>query len=148
MGELINPNEPLYNGEMTAHQWYLAEVEVNPELPGFDHPKVPSDKLKTPIGEIQLHHFNTEVVCYPGQFEHMSHIRVDTPNMPFYFFRDTHTNEDEAEHWTAIANHLLERDYTQKLPPGRPEPQIIHMYWKGVRGEETIDKIIERIINE
>jgi len=151
MSELINPREPMYpGGEMTVHEWYRLEGEVDTTLPDFEHPQVPVVPINVPnIGKVNLHHFNTTIVKYEGDWEKMSHIVIERNDKdPIFFFRNLETTDGQPDKWLELAELLLERDFNLTVPPERPAPYVFEMYWKGIRGNQTIEHIIGRIINE
>lgn len=143
MSELYQPDK------MTGEQYYKLELDVAPEMPDFKGKESPIISVETPLGELILHHRNTKIVEHSESWTHMDYIKVEGhyPE-PIYFFRDTFSYKEEAEKWHGLADKLLEYDFTYEATQAIPRPEIFIEYWRGVRGEKTLDEVLREILSE
>jgi hypothetical protein len=144
----------------------LAERFVSPIPPGFEiiEPNV-IRKLTHNDREIIVHHYNTMVVLYPeGPYERFDHIVITDPEQfpqPYYIFPelgqidddlfaiDTDTTVDyEFDDFFDLTISKLEHlKFTTVYPP-YPMPYVIEQYQSYLRGNQTMDEILQRIIDE
>jgi hypothetical protein len=151
---LHKPEEPLFEGgSMRLQDWYDAEVDIDPNLPGWEMPELPAVTIVTEaFGEILLHPLNTKVVRYDGAgdktWEHTNHIEINEPSVldiPIFMFKGY--EEDTRKSWTDLARALMERDFPLIAPyTGQPEPLVMEMYYQEQRGQEPIESIIRQIV--
>jgi len=147
-------HESVYGGSMSAYEFYQSEFEICEDEPQWVFPDVLGFKANFDGKQVVLTRCNTRVYDFSEiegedgvirDFSWMSHILMFNDEGNMCYRRPEH-DEIEQARWDAMANKLIDIDCD--YISGLPRKWDFDMMHRIMRGELSMDEIIEMIQNE
>jgi hypothetical protein len=148
-------DDSVYGGSMSAYEWYQAEMEVSEDMPAWKLPPMEGLQATLMGEEMTLHRFNTRIYLF-NEIEHngmtldfgfLDHIYIKKDDSaPIWIFRPDDPESEWGMKWEAICNKLTEIHCT--VTYGLPENTDYEQYYQTSRGQEDMEIIVGRILDE
>lgn len=147
-------HESVYGGSMNQQEFFAAEFEVADEMPEWILPDVKGIEATIMGEKIILSRTNTmifdfdwiDVDGFKMNFDHMSHIYIHRGDGKQPFWHMKPEDEKGQNEWNKFANMLVNIDCTYYS--GIPRELDFEQYGTFMRGDEPIEDIIKRILDE
>ena len=145
MSEIIQPDEPLYEGgEMSVTDWLYLECDVDERMPSWQSANVPKPfGVKINGEQYKFAYHNTRGWLFDGEYQWMSFIWHNGENGGEYFIPE----ELGMENFQALYSELIKRGFhigNRRTPTN----EAYNLHSQHIRGNENIDSIIGRIMLE